>query len=189
MSGYGALTQKDIGVLESVLLDYRGRSLRLLEIGIHTGTTARGIRDFCTKQGTTLQYFGLDNGAQCSGEPPFEGATVIIGDSVESAHLLPDKFDVVIVDGDHSFNHVILDTVIYGEKVVNGGFILHHDIAPHIQQTMREGHGPDVPRFYNSVNAALEAIHWPWYGWAHCVSDWDTQVAWGGMSAHRKLIP
>lgn len=183
---YGAINSADIKVLEGVLAHYHGRNLRLLEIGLHTGQTARGIRDYCAEHAIALEYWGLDNGVQNDGQPPFEGAKMVVGDSAESAHLLPDAFDVVLVDGCHCFNHAILDTVLYGEKVVPGGFILHHDIAPHIQQTMRDPHGPDTPRFRNSVVEALEAIHFPWSPWSVHSFGWEENLNFGGMIAHRR---
>lgn len=183
---YGSLTKADIGVLERVLECYRNRPMRLLEIGVHTGTTSRGIRDYCAANAITLEYWGLDNGTQNDGNPPFEGAHMVLGDSAESANLVPDEFDVVIEDGCHCFNHVILDTVLYGEKVRHGGFILHHDIAPHVQQKMPDPHGPKTPRFHNSVNDALSAIHWPWEPWILFYMDWEIESQWGGMMAHRK---
>lgn len=183
---YGALTYIDVEVLEEVLAHYHGRTLRFLEVGVHTGTTARGIDQYCRTNKIALEYWGLDNGAQWDGQLPFAGAHMVKGDSAESAHLIPDFLDVALVDGCHCFNHAILDTVLYGEKVVAGGFLLHHDIAPHIQQSMRDPHGPDTPRFHNSVNEALEAIRWPWPPWVLHRYTYDGNSPWGGMMSHRK---
>lgn len=184
---YGALTNDDIGVLEAVMWLYRDGLMRFLEIGVHTGTTARGIRDFCQANKITLEYWGLDSGVQNDGKPPFEGAKMVVGDSAECAHLLPPVLDIVLCDGCHCFNHVILDTVLYGEKVITGGFILHHDTAPQIQQTMRDPHGPPTPRFHNSVVDALRAIHFPFPDWSLYLEACDGLAPSGGMSAHQKI--
>lgn len=183
---YGALTRIDVGVLEMVMHQYRNQRMRFLEIGIHTGQTARGVRDYCAANWIALEYWGIDSGNQWDGQAPFRGATMVRGDSSEVAHYVPAEFDVMLVDGCHCFNHVILDTVLYSEKVVNGGFLLHHDTAPHVQQTMRDPHGPDTPRFHNSVLEALAAMHWPFPGWSEFATGADPFTDWGGMTAWRK---
>jgi hypothetical protein len=185
---FGALTAKDVDVLLCVLAEYRNRPMRFLEIGVFTGQTARGIRDFCAQNNVALEYWGIDSGVQNDGKPPFEGANMIVGDSAESAHLVPDILEVVLSDSCHCFNHVILETVLYGQKVSEGGFFLHHDTAPHCQKTMRDPHGPDHHRFYNSVNEALRSIRWPWPEWEPWEASYDPSTPWGGMTAHRKRI-
>lgn len=185
---FGALTPTDITVLVYVLSSYHGRPMRLLEIGVHTGTTSRGIKDYCAANKIELDYWGLDSGGQCDGKPPFDGSSMVIGDSAESANLVPEEFDVVFVDGCHCFNHVILDTVLYGEKVRRGGFILHHDTAPHVQHTMRDPHGPSTARFHNSVNDALAAVRFPWRGWTEVMRRHDTEINYGGMAAHQRTV-
>lgn len=190
MSDYGALTWDDIRVLEDVLRCYKGRDrpLRFLEIGVHTGTTSRGIKHYCDKHQIQLEWYGLDNGTQNDGVPPFPGAKMVVGDSVECAHLLPDVIDVVFVDGNHSFNHVVLDTLLYGEKVPVGGCIIHHDCAPHVQQTMKDPHGPPTPRFHNSVLAALNAIgFFASQEWAFFSGGYDPKEKYGGMLAHTRI--
>lgn len=187
MSNYGALSEADISVLEAALeaAALLGR-IRFLEIGVHTGQTARGIREWCMSKNVALEYWGLDSGVQNDGEPPFEGATMVRGDSAESFHLVPDVFDIVLLDGCHCLNHVILDTYHYSPKVRPGGFLLFHDTSPEIQQTMHDPHGPDIPEFRNSVNAALEMIRWPWRGWALWRSEYQKGLSFGGTRAYRR---
>lgn len=183
---YGALTASDAMLLERILRLYSGSRVRFLEIGVHTGQTARGIREFCESIGARLEYWGIDSGVQNDGRPPFDGAHMVVADSAEAAHLVPDEFDVVLCDGCHCFNHVILDTVLYGEKVVDGGYILHHDTASHVQQTMPDPHGPRTPRFSNSVVDALRSIRWPFPEWEFSDESTELGTPWGGMTAHRK---
>lgn len=184
---YGALTASDAMLLERILRLYSGSRVRFLEIGVHTGQTARGIKEFCESIGARLEYWGIDSGVQNDGRPPFDGAHMVVGDSAEAAHLVPDEFDVVFIDPCHCFNHVILDTVLYGEKVVSGGYLLHHDTAPHAQQKMKDPHGPNTPRFHNSVLDALKAIHWPFDEWAFIGESVERDTPWGGMLAHGKV--
>lgn len=159
MSFGNNLTQVDAGILELVLLEVIPKGVvRFLEIGMHTGETARGVKEYVERRGAELQYCGIDNGTLCKVEPPFTGALVLKGDSAEVFPFAPEEVDVVFVDGCHSFNHVILDSFHYGPRVCLGGFLIYHDTSPQIQHTMREATGPAHALFYNSVNAALNAM-------------------------------
>lgn len=186
---YGHLTLVDITVLEMCMGQaVRNNNLRVLEIGFHTGMTARGIRDWCAERNVTLEYWGVDNGVLHHAiEAPFEGANFVRGDSAEVFHLVPGNLDLILVDGAHSRNHVILDTYNYYSKVRPGGFMLYHDTSPEIQHTMREAYGPDIPEFYNAVNEALEMIRWPFRGWALWRNEYEKGNPTGGMSAYRRV--
>jgi hypothetical protein len=186
---YGALTKTDAFALECVLSHYAGKPCRLLEIGVHGGDTARGIRDFMAAQGSVLEYWGMDNGSHPDHLTlkPFPEANFINGDSAESFHLVPDKLDVVLVDGCHCFNHVVLDTLHYGERVVPGGLLLFHDITPLAQQTMRDPHGPDIPEFHNSVLEAHRRMGFPFDNWTEQAFAFDGEAKWGGMAVYQKL--
>lgn len=189
----GSQNPEDVEVLESVLKLYAGKPCRFLEIGVLNGQTARGVKQFCDENKIALEYWGIDiNGPEFHGQPnpPFAGANFIKGDSAEVFHLVPEELDVVLSDGCHCINHVILETLHYGKKVVRGGFMLFHDTSPSIQQTMRDPHGPNIPEFHNSVEVAhglmeFPNIHWRW----HQASTDHVPVErrnWGGMIAYRK---
>jgi hypothetical protein len=69
-----------------------------------------------------------------------------------------------------------------------GGFLIYHDTAPHIQQTMREATGPDHPLFYNSVNAALLALRLREDNrWRLFKEGFDAESKIGGMTVFQKL--
>lgn len=187
--GYGAITNTDAEVLEAAL----GALLPLeqidvLEIGTHRGGTARGIKAWCESHKRKLSYTGIENGAICLAEKPFVEAQMIFGDSIMVSHLAPPDVDLVFVDGNHDGNHVILETLLYGAKVRQGGFMLFHDTAPHIQQTMPEAEGPaGVPWFCNSVNAAHALMGFPTKEWKLHKSAYDPSRNLGGMTAYQKL--
>lgn len=185
---YGAITKADAILLEDTMTFFKGRTMRLLEIGVHSGSTARGIRDFCAANEIALEYWGIDNGVLHRNiEPPFDGAKLVVGDSAEVFYLVPDILDVVIIDGAHSRNHVILDTYNYSTKVAIGGFVLFHDTAPEIQHTMREAYGPDIPQFYNCVNEALVLMGWPWCGWSLYQYSCEHGQKFGGFRSYIKI--
>lgn len=172
----------------------REGKLKLLEVGVFGGATARGIKDFCDQNGIALDYWGVDNGAHPgfngSFQPniPFPGAKFIKGDSVEVTHQLPNDFNVIFLDGCHCFNHVILETIHYSKKVVSGGFLIHHDTSPFAQHKYRDPHGPDTLLFYNSVELALEELAWSWLGWwEQREGIFDREAKFGGVRVTKKL--
>ncbi len=193
--GYGAITNRDAAVLEAVLKDIGCRHDKsgtmvpfdVLEIGTHMGGTARGIKDWCEVNGYALRYIGIESGAICTPTVPFDGATLVVGDSINCDYQIQGLFDLVYVDGCHDGLHVVFETISYGKKVRRNGFMLFHDTAPHIQQTMREAAGPDTPFFYNSVNAAHEFMGFPTKEWVLWKEDYDPDAKVGGMRAYRKV--
>jgi len=184
---YGALTPVDISVLESVLSCFKGSDqVTVLEIGIYEGKTAQGIKAYMDRLGVKLDYWGIDSGAICSPKPPFDGAHLIIGDSAECAHLVPECLDLVLMDGCHCLNHVMLELIHYAPKVVLNGFILLHDISPEIQHKMKDPHGEGIPEFQSAVNKAIGMVGFPFLGWELWRKDWLPGCAYGGMAAYRK---
>lgn len=187
---YGAMTQTDAGVLEAVLdavVDRHRRKLSFLEIGVFAGGTARGVLEWCKTRGYELHYVGVEAGAICKPEVPFEGARLVVGDSIIVWKDIDDMFDCAFIDGDHGGNHVILDTLHYGAKVKVGGMLLFHDTAPEIQHDMREAEGPDHPWWYNSVLDAHRLMKFPFPNWELFKADYEKGSRIGGMQAYRKI--
>jgi hypothetical protein len=185
---YGALNPKDVEVLEYALSRV-GTHIKFLEIGVHTGTTARGVRDYANANCFSIEYWGIDPHPP-DPNPPFPMANFVQGFSEEVFHLIPDGFNVVLIDGCHCINHVMLDVLHYAPRVVKGGFLLFHDICPKTQHTYvnsQNMHGPDIPQFKNAVLDALALLKFPYYPWVLAKSQWDDDLPWGGMAAYRKL--
>lgn len=185
---YGAMTPTDMDVLEMALHDQRGEVISFLEIGFHEGNTARGVKEWCRLRGIKLRYVGVDSGAICTPKPPFEGATVVVGDSAEVFHLVGGLFNVVLIDGCHCFNHVILDFIHYSPMVENSGCLLFHDTSPEIQQTMRDPHGPAIPKFHNSVNKALEWLDMSKRDWILDIDRYESNSKIGGMRVYVRAL-
>lgn len=161
-------------------------SIRFLEIGTFGGSTAQGIRDWCASVDCALDYWGMDNRAQIHSESPFPSATFIVGDSAENFHRVPFGFDIILCDACHCFNHVVLDTLHYGERVRVGGFMLFHDTNPAIQHTMKDPHGPSIPEFHNSVLLAHRIMRFPFPNWELFKEVFDEGAKFGGVQAYRK---
>lgn len=169
------------------------RRLKFLEIGVFGGDTARGVKQWCDENKVELEYWGVDNGSHPNFKEgmklgqPFEGAHMVYGDSAEVFHLVPDGFDVALIDGDHSFNHVVLDVIHYGRRVRKGGYLMMHDTSLEIQHTMREQHGPDIPEFYNSVLDALDVLDIEARGFVFEYASYAQGALTGGMRAYLKI--
>lgn len=192
---YTSQTKADVALLEKALLwtVQGGMKLRVLEIGTYAGDTSREIKRWADERHIELVFIGIDNGSHPSFAggvlpgAPFPEATMIYGDSAEVFHLVPTGLDLVLVDGCHCINHVILDTLHYGAKVRLGGVMLFHDTSPEIQQTMKDPHGPDIPEFHNSVVAAHRLMGFPTPNWKLLARAYEPGAPWGGMSVYEKV--
>lgn len=160
--------------------------VKLLEIGMWKGLTAKGFKSFIEAHGGTLDYWGMDPGVLATVDPPFEGAHVITGRSEFCFHLVPDDFDIIFVDGNHSRNAVILDTFNYEGKVLRGGFLIYHDTNPACQHTGYEYEGPHIPQFGIAVREAWGMMKWPWPGWEFFMEKYPPHHHQNGTSAYRR---
>lgn len=72
---------------------------------------------------------------------------LILGDSkTELSSLLNDlkRIDFLFIDGDHTYEGVKRDFLMYSPLVRKGGIIAFHDIVPHPPEC-----GGDIPRFWD----------------------------------------
>jgi SAM-dependent methyltransferase len=197
--GYGMLFEEDEIVIETCLTALLPKPVvSVLEIGTYEGHTARGIKRFLEAHGSSIQYWGIDPGKDAPGserfgganpstfaKPPFPGANFVNACSDVAFHLVPDDFHLILVDGSHSRNAVVLDTANYHRKVAPGGFMLFHDTNPKCQRTGYEPPGPHIPEFGNCVNEALELIHFPWPPWVLFMDKYPLDHHQNGMRAYR----
>jgi predicted O-methyltransferase YrrM len=59
------------------------------------------------------------------------------------------SLDVLFIDGDHTYEGVKRDFLLYAPLVRPGGIVAFHDIAEHPKET-----GCDVARFWNEVKTS-----------------------------------
>jgi len=72
--------------------------------------------------------------------------------SEECEHFLDvidDKFDIVFIDGDHSYEGVVMDTRLVFPRVHHGGIVMFHDVEYH----------PGVKRYMEELKEKKELIH------------------------------
>lgn len=162
---YGAILNEDVQVLEDVLTQLLPlRRIRMVEIGMHAGATARGVRTYLEGHNCSLDYTGIDpdTSGRCVA---WDGAEVLLGDSAELHMKVNHGIDLLWVDGCHCRNHVMLDILNYSPKVNLGGFMCFHDINPTVQGKEKQYHGPDLPEFHVDVVKAIEVVRFPWDDW------------------------
>lgn len=185
---FGALTVEDGEVLKATLLEFCNLKLgvKFLEIGMHSGATARGIKRFLEANDCGLDYWAIDPGCLCKILDPFPGAHITKGASEEVYESIPDDFDVIFVDGCHCRNHVILDTFHYSRKVKPGGFLMFHDCSPSAQGKDPQYHGPRTPEFCIDVLRAFQEIGFPWPQWELFMEKFNPDLPFGGVRSYRK---
>jgi hypothetical protein len=185
---YGAILAEDVEVLEKCLeaLCNEAKPLagsveaiatrqpqpvvRVCEIGMHDGGTARGIEGFVNTRGCTLHYYGIDpddGSTRPRYIPP--GGAIMVGKSQERFVDVPDVLDLVWVDGCHCAACVVADLGLFAPKVREGGFLCLHDTNPRGQFRRDLGHQYHGtlgnPYFALAVRKAMELVQFPWPNW------------------------
>ena len=186
---YGMMFDEDCDVIDACLAQLIKKPVvKVLEIGAYEFHTGRGMKRYLEAHGSSIEYWGIEPGKLVPLKEAFPGAHIINEKSEWAFHLVPDDFDVVFVDGDHSRNAVILDIANYAPKVLPGGFMIFHDTNPKAQLTGYEYDGPPkIPEFGVAVRAAWDLIGWPWYPWSFFMEKWAVDHHQNGATAFRKM--
>ena len=102
-----------------------------VEVGVFEGETSIRIIEALPKGG---QFIGIDlkdyrtKEAVESYSTPGLSIDFFHGDSIAVAKLLPDNhFDLIFVDGDHSWEHILPEFKAYESKLSRNGFFVYHD--------------------------------------------------------------
>ena len=187
---YGMMFECDCDVIDACLAEILkhkpGGTVRVCEIGAYEFHTGRGMKKFIEAHGGNIEYWGIEPGKLVPLKEAFPGAHIINERSDWCFHLVPDDLDLVLVDGDHSRNYVILDTMNFYRKVVPSGFMLFHDTNPGTQLQGYEYEGPPhIPEFGIATRAAWDLMHWPWAPWEMWMERIPEHHHQNGMTAFR----
>ena len=189
--GYGTMTNVDVFQIEKSLKllkkTFGDKHVNLLEIGLDKCQTARAIHGKLPELGiTNYTYWAIDSNPKT--KLPFKGCKMLIGNSEDIYNQLPD-LHWVFIDGCHCSNHIMLDFLNYGHKVVKGGMLSFHDTGPYSQGQHYQKHGPDEPDFYIAAERAFEKLDiFNRQDWKHIGSDYDkNNKEWGGVSIFKKI--
>ena len=102
-----------------------------LEIGVFKGESSIQIIDALPSGG---QYVGIDIGdyrnqqAEKAMEQGGKSIEFILGNSLDELKKLPKAhFDLIFVDGNHTWNHILQEFKLVEGLVARGGVIVYHD--------------------------------------------------------------
>lgn len=105
--------------------------MTVLEIGVFEGETSQHLINALPNGG---QYIGIDindyrtEKTTALMEVGGKSIDFILGNSLSELEKLPkNHFDLIFVDGDHSFNHVLPEFKLVEKLVSRGGVIVYHD--------------------------------------------------------------
>jgi len=144
-----------------------------VEIGVGDGTNAVNILECFPSMQLFLvdpwagnprrskrYYRAVEGEARAKLEPYRDRAIVVRGKSAEFASLIADKaFDFVYIDGDHSYDAVGLDLVLWHRRVKDGGILAGHDYV----ETKKHGVKRAVDDYVSYYNIKLGTFSDNWY--------------------------
>lgn len=159
LTNYGLLTGADAGLIAGALdlVVEQFPSPVIVEIGIWDGATSRAIASHVAGR-VDYSYWAVDSGKDQPAQPPFPGANMVVGDSIEVYDRVPPRIHFLLIDGCHCVNHAILDFMHYGARVVHGGLVVLHDSGVEMQGKDYQGHGPQAPDFHVAVRRAVDMM-------------------------------
>ena len=126
------------------------------EIGTYKGGTSL----FLCGLGSVRRFVGLDIKTQNvplirALAPRHVDVTILEGPSDELRHQINGQFDILFIDGDHSYEGVQADFLAYRDVVRPGGLIAFHDINPAPHEPTWSG---GVPQLWREVRDGYR--HW-----------------------------
>lgn len=103
----------------------------VLEIGVFEGETSKHLINALPQGG---QYVGIDikdyrtNATKASMTSKGKSIDFILGNSLDELSKLPSNhFDLIFVDADHSWEHIIKEFKLVEKVIAKGGVIAYHD--------------------------------------------------------------
>lgn len=190
------ITPLDAANLEMAIrvtvLTLKLEEIKIIEIGVREGYTARGIKEVCDRLSVKLQYTGIDSEHDMPITDPFPGAKVIRKPSNEAVWDI-EKAHIIIVDGCHNLKMTALDFLLYKDHVIQGGLMIFHDTGEHIKLfTDYQGEGdrsnPDNWIACRKALALLGMYHSPeTRGFILYLDEADPKHHTGGYTMFKKL--
>ena len=157
-TAFKTLASQDKFELWTLLELLGGRTVQsVLEVGIDKGYLCQTWREAFP----VADVVGIDNNPEAL---VFRDFHFIEGDSQDPATrdvLLQEGytlFDLIFIDGDHSYRGVRKDYELYGPLIRPGGIIAFHDIT----RTLEEFPGIEVRRFFDELkkkHASVEIVN------------------------------
>ena len=103
----------------------------VLEVGVFEGETTQHLINALPQGG---QYVGIDindyrtRATKATMSDGSKAIDFILGNSLEELSKLPSNhFDLIFVDGDHSWEHIVKEFKLVEKVIARGGVIVYHD--------------------------------------------------------------
>jgi caffeoyl-CoA O-methyltransferase len=119
-------SEKEVGVFLASLIRLT-KARTVLEVGVFEGETSKHIIEALPQGGL---YTGIDINDYRKNwkEPDGKVVSFLIGDSLALLPTLPDyHYDIIFIDGDHSWEHVLSEFKKCERLVARNGIIALHD--------------------------------------------------------------
>lgn len=130
--------QKEFTELMQIIIDNKYKSV--LEIGAYSNGCTYAFASLCKKVvSIDLNHRSIER---------FDNVTYITGNSHEVRNDISGKFDVIFIDGDHTYVGVKKDFELYLDLINKGGIICFHDIWD-TEEHHRQG--CYVDKFWNEI--------------------------------------
>ena len=130
--------QKEFTELMQIIIDNKYNSV--LEIGAYSNGCTYAFASICKKVvSIDLVHRSTER---------FNNVTYITGNSHEVSNDIDGKFDVIFIDGDHTYDGVKKDFELYSDLINKGGIICFHDIWD-TEEHHRQG--CYVDKFWNEI--------------------------------------
>ena len=130
--------QKEFTELMQIIIDNKYKSV--LEIGAYSNGCTYAFASICKKVvSIDLVHRSTER---------FNNVTYITGNSHEVRNDISGKFDVIFIDGDHTYDGVKKDFELYSDLINKGGIICFHDIWD-TEEHHRQG--CYVDKFWNEI--------------------------------------
>lgn len=198
---YGLVSRVDSDCMEKcfdiLFQDFPDEVINYLEVGLYTGRSSSGVKEYFDSKGKAISMTGIDNFKDKEQLVHLPDCVKLIeGSSIEVYNELPDESQHYIqIDANHSLPYVIADFYCYAGKLKRNGIICFHDAAPHAQNKSWQRMGREDDEDMNiAVLKALSKIGLTsspeickFLGFKLIFHEWDKNDLGSGVIIFRKL--
>lgn len=195
---YGLISDTDAATIEKtldlIIADFPNQPIKVLELGLYSGATGNGIRQYIESKGRECELTGVDSGAD--GQQilfPQAYNTIIEMPTTAAAYLIPEYSQhFVFVDANHSYASVVADFFCFKSKVKYDGYLAFHDAAPQAQgqDYQKTGDPEDQSQYISVAKAILDIglLNDNFYGWKFSFLDYDPADRCGGIAVFKRVL-
>lgn len=190
----GLISELDSQTLETVIRIIAAETpfyVSVTEIGLFNGQTGLGISSLLKELKVDFELIGIDNEKDKPLVEMPHYTRIIKGNSSEVYYELDDNSqDLIFIDANHSYAHVVQDFFCYMDKVCVEGYMAFHDTGRHIKPLSGYQSGAiDNPDSYIAVRKALKKIGLldnKFEGWELVFDRADESDEFGGVCVFKK---